>query len=568
MYGWKVTNCESVINSDEITPEEGCIKKIGAISFVMKQNGRFKEDKVFQETKDYFVIIDGVVLNKAELLAEYEIDYIDILLNLYIKDKEALPKSLRGSFSGMIYDKKTEEIFAFTNHSGDGGVFYYCEGTKFIISSNFGWIAKELKKSNIEYKLDKNAVNYMCTFGYMLDNTTYIDSVKRIMPGEAVCISKGNMHKKYYHKFNNYDVVSMSEDQIIEELDRLFRRAIKREFDKDREYGYKSIIDLSGGLDCRVVNYVSKAMGYNDVLNVSFSQSFSDEHKAMMAISRDLKNQIIYYPLDNANHLYDLDKIVSKNYGLSFYAGAGAIMSIMENVNLNIYGLEHGGIMGDMAEGVFPGAGYTEHIAPTFEAGMPFSRSLDLNILPQEVLDEYENLELFTIMGRGLLAAGNTQLIRREYTGYSSPYEDVDFYDFFISIPLDIRGRGQILRKWIERKYPEAFDVIEDKLMCKPNANKATKTVKKFKKKVTGKITQYFQGIVPKLAMNNMNPMQFWYNTNEELRLFVKDYYENNIWKLDEYGYEQKTVKIMYESERVIDKLIALTVLSVIKQFF
>ncbi|MBS6798854.1 MAG: hypothetical protein KH297_03150 [Firmicutes bacterium] len=567
MYGWLVTNCLSEIEKINGLSENTMFRKINDFYFVMKQNGRFSEDKLFYETKDYFILIDGIVLNKNELLDKYKKSYVEIILQIYQEDRDELPRSLRGPFSGLIYDKNSDSIFAFTNHTGDGGVFYYAKDS-LIISNNFDWIIQSLKILNISYSLDTNAINYICTFGFMLDNTTYVDIIKRCMPGQAIYYVKGKATKNYYHIFNNYDVINLTEEEIIDRIDNLFRKAIKREFDKDREYGYKSIVDLSGGLDCRVVNYVAKSMGYSDILNVSFSQTFSDEYKAMIALSRDLKFKLFHYPLDNATHLYDIDKIVKKNYGLSFYAGAGAIMSIMENINLDIYGLEHGGIMGEMADGVFPGPGYDHHIPPSFEKGMPFSRKFDLSILPSKILEEYDNLELFTIMGRGLLGGANTQLIRRDYTGYVSPFEDVDFYDFFISIPVETRGKGQILKKWISLKYPEAFNIIEDKLMCRPNSSKIIKKYKKYKKKFKGKLNQYFGRLIPALGINNMNPTEYWYNTNENIKTFVDDYYKSNISRMDKYINEQKMVRELFESNNINDKLISLTILSTIKQFF
>ena len=567
MFGWLVTNKE-IVNSDYKWLPEGVEKKtLNGITFLRKHNGRFQNDVIFEETKEYFVIIDGVILNKNELVEEYNNTFLDIVIQLYQENKEKLPKSLRGSFSGMIYSKDCKEIFSFTNHTGDSGVFYEIE-EGIIISSNFRWIAKLLKNMGAEYKLDKNAVNYMCTFGFMLDNTTFIDKIKRLMPGEYIHYSGKNARLSFYHEFNNYDTINMDEQVLIETIDQLFRQAIRREFEKDREYGYTSIVDLSGGLDCRMINYVAKEMGYADILNVSFSQTYSDEYKAMIELSRDLKFKLFHYPLDNATHLYDVDKIVAKNYGLSFYAGASALMSIMENINLQIYGLEHGGIMGDMADGVFPGSSYTEHIPPSFEKGMPFCRKFDLNILPTNILDEYKNLELFTIMGRGLLGGASTQLIRREYTGYASPFEDVDFYDFYLSIPVEVRGKQKILQKWGQQKYPDAFDVIEDKLMCKPNANAFLKKYKIIKRKIRGKLIQYVGNQLPSLVMNNMNPTEYWYNTNPQLRLFIEEYYEKNIHLLEEYEDSRAMVSALFVGGCIDEKLIALTILSTMKQFF
>jgi asparagine synthase (glutamine-hydrolysing) len=66
-----------------------------------------------------------------------------------------------------------------------------------------------------------------------------------------------------------------------------------------------------------------------------------------------------------------------------------------------------------------------------------------------------------------------------------------------------------------------------------------------------------------------MNPFQHWYNTNSDMRGFIKEYYENNISKLEVDNEEIISyMDTMYRSEKVIDKLLALTVLGVNKVFF
>lgn len=564
MYGWLITN--NKINEYFQTKEYETFS-FEEYNFVRLHNGRFKDDTLFCETEKYFVIIDGIVLNKKELVDKYKLRYLDIIIKLYEEKPACLPKTLRGPFSGMIFDKSSKSIFAFTNHTGDSGVFYSLMEDSFIISNNYNWISDLLEYNDYRTSLDETAVKYMLSFGFMLDETTFVSQIKRLLPSNCLTLFDEEMVIEEYHIFDNFNTINMEEEQIIEQIDLLFRQAIKREFEKDIEYGFCSVVDLSGGLDSRVINYVAKNMGYKNILNISFSQVYSNEYKATIEVSRDLGFKLFHYPLDNATHLYDLDKIVKHNYGLSFYAGAGALMSIMENINLSFYGLEHGGVMGEMAHGVFPGPSYIQHKKPSFEEGMPFFGKRYLNLLSSDLLDKYNNLEQFTIIGRGLMGGACPQLIRRNYTGYVSPFEDIDFYDYFISIPVEIRGTGNILQKWINKKYPEAFNIIEDKLMCKPNASKLTKKRKILVKRINNKINRLLGDFIPKLRANNMNPMDYWYKTNSTLRSFINNYYDDYIGLLDDYPNSKLITREMFESDNTNEKLAALTVLSAVKQF-
>lgn len=71
------------------------------------------------------------------------------------------------------------------------------------------------------------------------------------------------VEKRVYHRFNSnkYNLYNIPEDEIIQESDDRFRNAIRHEYDKDREYGYKHLTDLSSGLDSRMAMWIEKKWG-------------------------------------------------------------------------------------------------------------------------------------------------------------------------------------------------------------------------------------------------------------------------------------------------------------------
>jgi len=60
---------------------------------------------------------------------------------------------------------------------------------------------------------------------------------------------------------------------IIDELDNLFVEAVKAEYDKDIEYGFKHVSTLSGGLDSRTNLLTAHRLGYKDVLCLCFQRT-------------------------------------------------------------------------------------------------------------------------------------------------------------------------------------------------------------------------------------------------------------------------------------------------------
>jgi len=67
---------------------------------------------------------------------------------------------------------------------------------------------------------------------------------------------------------------------------------------------------------------------------------------------------------------------------------------------------------------------------------------------------------------------------------------------------------------------------------------------------------------------NNMNPIQYWFDTKEDLRKYVESYYAENKLFLAEYKTTCERVDKLMSSDKSTDKLIALTVLAVGKRYF
>lgn len=231
MYGWLLTDFDTTTQFDNKNIEKITYKNF---SLMRKHNGRFVNDSIYEETDRYIILLEGTIYNRRELLDSHnQKDWLNLVIVLYKAYGNSFPDLLRGCFSGICFDKQDDSIFAFTNHIGDSGVFYSnldLHNNHFCISNNVNWIVDTFKANNLAYTLDINAVKYMSTFGYMLDQTTYISEISRLMPGEYLYTQNMKQSIQSYHVFDNTKTIDMSISEIIDELDRLFRQAIAREY--------------------------------------------------------------------------------------------------------------------------------------------------------------------------------------------------------------------------------------------------------------------------------------------------------------------------------------------------
>ena len=159
--------------------------------------------------------------------------------------------------------------------------FVYHNERNVVIASQFDYIIEHLVSNKISYTFNRDAAYSMLTYGYMCDNRTYANEIIRLMPGECIELANNKIKQSVYWKLNKnkYDLLSSTTDEIIDGVDERFRKAVKYEFEKDLEYGYSHVSDMSGGFDARMVTWVAHNMGYSPILNIHYSQSNSNEEK-------------------------------------------------------------------------------------------------------------------------------------------------------------------------------------------------------------------------------------------------------------------------------------------------
>lgn len=170
----------------------------------------------------------------------------------------------------VFYDKKNDRWLIYTNHFGEKQIFYLKLPDRVVFASELPWIMKYIKNNGVSYSIDEIGAYFLLTYSYMLEDYTIIKEIKKLPAGCYIKIEDGNFKILRYFKIDN----TLTEDEMIENIDRLFKNAVKLEFEKNKQYKYKHIASLSGGLDSRMTVWVAHELGYTkytNQLNVTFS---------------------------------------------------------------------------------------------------------------------------------------------------------------------------------------------------------------------------------------------------------------------------------------------------------
>ena len=115
-----------------------------------------------------------------------------------------------------------------------------------------------------------------------------------------------------------------------------------------------------------------------------------------------------------------------------------------------------------------------------------------------------------------------------QFTESASPFLDAEFMKYCFSIPPSMRYKEKIYIEWILSRHPDAAKYVWEATKLKPSTNKVLPFIVKVFRRA------YIKAF-GKTNLLSMNPFQYWYKTNEQLRLFINNHFQQNIYLLDEY---------------------------------
>lgn len=524
---------------------------------------KFPEDQVFLNEDNQISFLDGYVYNKEAIILNNTEDWQHAFSHAMWKDTQKCLQTLRGGFCGYQYHKSDDGIVAYTDQVSVKALYYYVDETRWMISNHLAYMVEVLKANRVQYSFHELAAQYMLTYGYMLDDSTFIKEIHRLLPGQYVHILNGQVSVKRYYLIPNKEQ-QMSEQEAVEKVDAAFRKAVRREFEKDREYGYQHLVDLSGGLDSRMVSWVAHAMGYTDQLNVTYSRSGYYDDKISKEIASYLNHEYLFKSLDDARWLYDIDEMIMHNNGAALYTGITGGCRLLETLNTDKFGIEHTGMIGDAILSTFYHDRAFNYEKP--QLGLhKYSEMLSYEF-DENIMRDYPCQEMFAIYTRGILSAQSSYIIRQHYVETASPFMDVDFLETVFSLPFEYRNGHYIYLKWMLEKYPEATKFGWEKWGgIRPMQShiffRKIRTMQRLLWRAVCKIAKIENN-------DNMNPIDYWYRKDEAIQKYYQSYYDDNINHTVLNEELKKDISQIFHEGSVDEKSMALTVLAAVKKYF
>lgn len=314
---------------------------------------------MWDESGRYCIAYNGEVFNYRELRQQLEAKGVtffsqsdtEVVLKLYMLEKENCLNKLNGFFALCVYDKVEQTFFVARDRYGVKPLLYLFDEDKFLFASEM----KSIIQYGIDKTLDFNALYNYLQLNYIPAPDTIFKNVKKLLPGHYLKISNKSLSTGTYYDIPTGTNPDIGYAQAKEKLVELLDASVQRRLISDVPLG----AFLSGGIDSSVITALaSKHKPDLHTFSIGFKdEKFFDETHYARLVANHFKTEHTVFSLTNEDLYEHVHNIL--NYLDEPFADSSAI---------NVYILskqtrKHAtvALSGDGADEIL--AGYNKHAA-------------------------------------------------------------------------------------------------------------------------------------------------------------------------------------------------------------
>ncbi len=231
---------------------------------------------MYNEDGSVVIVYNGEVYNfmelREELIARGHVfrsrTDTESLLHGYEEWGEKLAEHLRGMFSFVIWDQKTQSLYGARDPFGIKPFYYtFLQDGSFLFGSE---IKSFLDHPGFSPRVNENALRPYLTFQYSSLEETFFKGTYKLPPAHYFTFKDGKMEKVRYWDVDFSEKTSKSYDECADEIDRRVHESV----DAHRISDVKVGAFLSGGVDS---SYITASLMPNDTFSVGFEFNKFDE---------------------------------------------------------------------------------------------------------------------------------------------------------------------------------------------------------------------------------------------------------------------------------------------------
>lgn len=265
---------------------------------------------MWDESKRFCIAFNGEIFNFPELKKELQQRGVtsffsdsdtEVLLKLFILEREKCLNKLNGFFAFCVYDKEEQSFFVARDRYGVKPLLYQFDDDKFLFASEM----KSIVAYGVEKEIDYTALHTYLQLNYIPAPRTIFKNVKKLMPGHFLEVKKKSLQVKKYYSIpytSNQPLSTNSYDDAKEKFKQLLEASVQRRLISDVPLGSF----LSGGIDSSVVTGLAARHKPNlHTFSIGFrDEKFFDETNYARLVAKHFNTEHTVFSLTN-NDLYE-----------------------------------------------------------------------------------------------------------------------------------------------------------------------------------------------------------------------------------------------------------------------
>ena len=317
----------------------------------------------FTDSSERFTIVfNGELFNYKQLRKELEVKGIqfrsqsdtEVLLQLFIAERENCLDKLDGEFAFAVYDQTTEELFLARDRFGIKPLYYYLDTERFSFASE----TKALLAFDIPKVIDKTSLQLYFHLNYIPSPYSIFENVKKLESGAYMSVNlRGIKNKKKYYSIPYSDRIenNISYDTAKLKFRNLLEQSVQNRMISDVPLG----TFLSGGIDSSIITAIAAQHTKNlNTFSIGFKdEPHFDETPFAALLAKKYKTNHTVFQLSNDDLFANLKHVL--DYTDEPFADSSAlavnILSMHTKKHVTV------ALSGDGADELF--AGYNKHAA-------------------------------------------------------------------------------------------------------------------------------------------------------------------------------------------------------------
>jgi asparagine synthase (glutamine-hydrolysing) len=177
----------------------------------------------------------------------------EVVLKAYQEWGKECVNKLNGMFAFAIWDDRDHKLLLARDRYGIKPLYYYFQDGVFLFGSE---IKSILQHPNVSVKVSIPALNEYFSFQNIFSDLTLFEDIRLLPAAHTLSLKLGDTNslcQEPYWDYHFREEDSLSEQEYVEELTRLFEQAVNRQLISDVEVGSY----LSGGMDSGSVTCIA-----------------------------------------------------------------------------------------------------------------------------------------------------------------------------------------------------------------------------------------------------------------------------------------------------------------------